>query len=111
MKEPRWVTSFKTRWNIPNNRDFMIIMLAFSLAGMGISIVRPIEFNLLHLDQAPVWVRIITYPFLIVPTYYAGLLFFGFLLGQFDFSKRFALNSFQRIGRLFHRLTGTAPSK
>ena len=111
MRELAWVTKFKTKWNIVSNTDFILTMLAFSLAGMGICFVRPIEFRLLHLDGAPMWGKIAVYPFLVVPSYYVGLMLFGFLLGRFEFSLKFTLNSLQRISRLFGRLKGTASNK
>lgn len=111
MTEPRWVKYLKTKWNITNNRDFILIMLSFSLAGMGICVVRPIEFHILHLDQAPLWAKVLIYPVLVIPTYYVGLIVFGSLLGQFKFCRDFTLNSLQRIGRLFGRLSGTASNK
>ncbi|MBL8013633.1 MAG: prolipoprotein diacylglyceryl transferase [Candidatus Omnitrophica bacterium] len=104
MKEPAWVKKFKSKWDIKSNKDFFLIMLAFSLAGLTIRFVRPIEFHVLHMTDAPIWQKILIYPVLLAPTYYVGLMFFGFLLGQFDFSKRFAWNSLTRLGRLFSRL-------
>ena len=104
MKEPGWVKKFKTKWNITTNRDFFLIMLAFSLAGLTIRFIRPIEFHILHMTDAPLWAKIAIYPFLLAPTYYVGLMFFGFLFGQFEFSKKFAWNSLTRLGRLFKRL-------
>ena len=111
MKEPNWVTKFKAKWNITTNRDFFLIMLAFSLAGLSIRFMRPIEFHILHMTDAPLWSKIAIYPFLLAPTYYVGLMFFGFLLGQFDFSKRFAYNSLTRLGRLFKRLRESKSKK
>ena len=104
MKELNWVKKFKAKWNITSNKDFVLIMLAFSLAGFSIRFIRPIEFHVLHMTDAPLWAKIAIYPFLLAPTYYAGLMVFGFLLGQFDFSKRFSWNSLTRISRLFKRL-------
>lgn len=104
MNKIPWVTKFKTKWDIKSNKDFFLIMLAFSLAGLTIRFIRPIEFHVLHMTNSPIWAKILIYPFLLAPTYYAGLLFFGFLLGQFDFSKRFAWNSLTRIGRLVKRI-------
>ncbi len=111
MKEPRWVHNFKTKWNIKTNRDFFLIMLAFSLAGFSIRFIRPIEFHILHMTDAPLWSKILIYPFILAPTYYAGLLFFGFLLGQFEFSKRFSWNSLTRLSRLFSRIRGSLTQK
>ena len=99
MSEPRWVSKLKTKWHIATNKDFIIIMLVFSLAGMGICVVRPVFFHLLHIDRSPLWEKIVIYPFLVVPTYYVGLLIFGFLLGQFEFFRKFALKTLRRVLR------------
>ena len=105
MKELSWVKKFKAKWNITSNKDFFLIMLAFSLAGLTIKFIRPIEFHILHMTDAPLWAKIMIYPFILAPTYYAGLMVFGFLLGQFEFSKKFSWNSLTRIVRLFKRLS------
>ena len=105
MSKPSWATNFKAKWDIKTNKDFWLIMLAFSLAGLSIRFIRPIEFHILHMTDAPIWQKILIYPFLLAPTYYAGLLVFGFLLGQFEFSKKFSWNSLTRITRLFKRLS------
>src|SRR5689334_12406069 len=105
MSKPNWATRFKTKWDIKTNKDFWLIMLAFSLAGLTIRFIRPIEFHILHMTNAPIWQKILIYPFLLAPTYYAGLMVFGFLLGQFEFSKRFSWNSLTRLSRLFKRLS------
>jgi hypothetical protein len=100
----KWAEKFKTKWDIKTNRDFWLIMLAFSLAGLMIRFIRPIEFHVLHMTDSPLWMKILIYPFILAPTYYVGLLFWGTLLGQYDFSKRFAINSLTRLGRLIRRL-------
>ena len=105
MSKPSWATNFKAKWDIKTNKDFWLIMLAFSLAGLSIRFIRPIEFHILHMTDAPIWQKILIYPFLLAPTYYAGLMVFGFLLGQFEFSKKFSWNSLTRITRLFKRLS------
>ena len=94
MNEPKFATKLKKKWNIASNWDFILIMLVFSLAGMSIGFVRPLIFHILHLDHAPIWVKIIAYIPIIVPIYQCGLIFFGTLLGQFNFfwawEKKFA---------------------
>jgi hypothetical protein len=85
MKEPRWVSKLKTKWNINSNKDFILIMLVFSLAGMAIGFERKIVFHIFGIDHDPMWVKILVYIPLIVPIYQLNLLVFGFLLGQFEF--------------------------
>lgn len=85
MNEPSWVTKLKNKWNITTNRDFILIMIVFSLAGMSIGFERKIVFHLFGIDKDPLWVKILVYVPLIVPIYQVNLLIFGFLLGQFKF--------------------------
>ena len=93
----------KQKWGITSNVDFTLIMLAFSLAGMGISVVRPIVFHLLHLDHAPLWAKVLIYIPLIVPIYQFNLLIFGSLLGQFGFFWAWEKKWVGRMARVFSR--------
>ncbi|MDE1921213.1 MAG: prolipoprotein diacylglyceryl transferase [Candidatus Omnitrophica bacterium] len=66
--------------------DFWMIMLSFSLAGMFIMPVRKFIFHVLGITlKTPLWIKVLVYIPIIPPTYYAGLLVFGTLLGQSDF--------------------------
>ncbi len=75
----------KTKWGISTDRDFYLIMLVFSLAGMFVSICRKPIFHFFKIEQAPLWLKILIYIPLIMPIYQLGLIIFGTLLGQFSF--------------------------
>ena len=76
----------KKKWNITSNKDFLLIMLVFSLAGSVIGFERRPIFHALGItEHTHLWVKIIAYLPLIPPIYQLNLLFFGFLLGQFEF--------------------------
>ena len=75
----------KKKWNISSNRDFTLIMLVFSLSGMGVLFSRRWLFALLGLNHAAHWVQITARIFLFIPLYQLSTLFFGLLLGQFNF--------------------------
>ncbi len=88
----------KTKWNIDSDRDFWLIMLTFSLAGMGISLIRIFLFPLLGISEAtPTWLIVLCY----IPSaffmYQIGLLFFGTLLGQFKFFWEWEKNMLRRL--------------
>lgn len=85
MSEPNWITKLKRKWNITTTKDFILIMIVFSLAGMAIGFERKIVFHLFGIDKDPLWVKILVYVPMIVPIYQLNLLVFGFLLGQFQF--------------------------
>jgi hypothetical protein len=97
------IDKLKKKWGISSNLDFIMIMLVFSLAGMSISFARPFVFHVLHLDHAPLWVKIVVYLPLIVPLYQCGLLVFGFLLGQFKFFWEWEKKWVARLSGVFRR--------
>ena len=79
------IQKLKTKWKITNNWDFILIMLVFSLAGLGVSFSRREIFILLGIDHASLGFKIGISLLLIVPLYQLSTLFFGFFLGQFNF--------------------------
>lgn len=79
------VQKLKRRWNITSNLDFALIMVVFSLAGLGVSFSRHFIFALLGLEPSPLWIKIIVSILLIVPLYQLSTLVFALPLGQFGF--------------------------
>jgi hypothetical protein len=88
-----------TKWDIKTDRDFWLIMLTYSMAGMTILPVKSFIFHLVGItNHTPFWKVALVYIPIIPPAYFLGLLIFGSLLGQFDFvwgqaKKRFRLTS------------------
>jgi hypothetical protein len=81
-----WVDRLKTKWGIESNFQVFMICVVFSLAGMSISLVRPIAWNLFGFTkETSYWIKVPTYIALIFPTYQVMLMVFGTLLGQFKF--------------------------
>jgi hypothetical protein len=81
-----WIERLKIKWQIKSNRDFWMIMLSFSLAGMFIMPVRKLIFHLVGITaKTPLWIKILIYIPLIPPAYYVGLIIVGTLLGQNKF--------------------------
>lgn len=82
----KWIERMKSKWDIQSDWDFWMIMLTFSLAGMSILSIRNVIFPLVGITHAtPFWIKALVYIPLCPPIYQLGLLFFGFLLGQFPF--------------------------
>src|SRR5690242_17438589 len=76
----------KSKWNIETDRDFWLIMLTYSLAGMAILPVKKMIFHAVGItDHTPFWVVVLVYIPLVPPAYQVGLIFFGTILGQFNF--------------------------
>ncbi len=94
----------KTKWNIASDRDYWLIMIAYSLAGMFILPVKKMVFHLVGItDHTPFWVVVLAYIPLIPPVYQIGLIFFGTILGQFDFVWGQAKKRFEFLTRPFRR--------
>ena len=90
------------KWNISTDRDFWLIMLTYSLAGMTILPVKKMIFHMVGItDHTPFWVVVLVYIPLVPPAYQVGLIFFGSILGQFDFVWGQAKKRGQLILRCF----------
>jgi hypothetical protein len=95
----------KKKWGIQNFRDFFLIMLVFSLAGMSITVLRPLIFRLLGITPAmPFWFKTLVYIPLIIPLYQISLLVFGLLCGQFSFFWEKEKKLFQALRHLTGRI-------
>ena len=62
-----------------------VIMICYSLAGFSIVILKPYIFDFLNLTDAQTYIIVLCYPFVIIPTYYICLLFWGTILGKGSF--------------------------
>lgn len=83
---PSWIEHLKKKWDISSNSQIVVICIVFSLAGMSITLVRPIAWNFFGFTgETPLWIKVPTYIALIFPTYQVMLMVFGTLLGQFKF--------------------------
>ena len=98
-------TRIMQKWNIQTDREFWLIMLTYSLAGMTILPVKKIIFHAVGItDHTPFWVVVLVYIPLVPPAYQVGLIFFGTLLGQYNFvwgqakkRRNFILNWFKCV--------------
>ena len=80
------IDRLRTKWAIESMRDFWLIMVVFSLAGMNVSLIRrPLFYALGFTRETAIGIKIITYILFVFPTYQISLLLYGGLLGQFKF--------------------------
>lgn len=83
---PAWINRLKAKWGIDATGQVVAILVAFSLAGLSITRIRPIVWLLFGFtDETSMWIKVPTYVIMIFPTYQVMLLIFGTLLGQFRF--------------------------
>ena len=77
----------KERWDIDSNRQFLLILVIFSISGMSVLYIRNIAFAWLGFsEQTPFWEEAIGWLLVVVPSYQLLFLFYGTLLGQFEFA-------------------------
>jgi len=76
----------KTKWGINSNLQVVLILIAFAFAGSSIVVFRPPIFTLLQIDgETNTWLKVIIYLIVMFPIYQVLLLFYGTILGQFNF--------------------------
>jgi hypothetical protein len=98
----------KNRWGIRSRRDFFMINLVFTLAGMTIIYQRKPIFQLLGItEHTPLWIKVAVYIPVVIPCYQLNLIIYGTLLGQFRFfwDKEKKLFGFLR-GLVWRKKTG-----
>ena len=60
-------------------------MLSFALTGPMTLLIRSPLFETIRLTDQPLWLKIVCYPFIMIPIFYIILLGIGSLFGQFTF--------------------------
>lgn len=85
MSLKNFISSVKQKYNIATNKDFALIFIVFSLAGMFVTISRKTIFKWLGLNHTALLIQIVVSLLLIVPLYQISTLIFGFIFGKFHF--------------------------
>lgn len=92
----------KERWQADSLWQVLLILFIFSISGMSVLYVRVFFFDWMGIDAAtPFWLKSVLWLVVVFPSYQALFLFYGFILGQFEFVWNFEKKSFSRLGRLF----------
>lgn len=87
----------KTRWNLKNVTQVLLVLLVFSLTGTTILLIKkPLLLIAFPEGDHPLWFSILYY-ILILPIYNVFLLVYGALLGQFNFFWEFEKRFFNRM--------------
>jgi hypothetical protein len=103
------MAGLKQKWGITSTFQIVLIMTAFSLAGMAITQSRPIVFHLFGIKhETHLWIKVVVYILSVFPLYQLFLLVFGTLLGQFRFFWEKEKKMVQWIGR---KLFGTGANR
>ena len=91
-----WLQKLQQRWNVKNTWQVIAILLTFIFTGTTVMYLKkPILFSLFG-SEIPLWAKVVYY-ILILPIYNVILLFYGFLLGQFNFFWEFEKKSIKKL--------------
>ena len=71
----------KNHWGV-DTAGLIAIMASFSCTGTSILFIRKPLFDLLHITHLSMWLKVVIYPFIMVPLFYLILLVFGTIFGQ-----------------------------
>jgi len=92
-----WIQKLQERWKVRNAFQVVIILLVFACTGFTVLFLkRPLFAYWFDNSPMPVWASVVYY-ILILPVYNVFLLFYGGLLGQFQFFWDFEKRFFKRI--------------
>lgn len=98
-----WLQKLQTRWNARNLWQVLLILLAFACTGVTVVLLmKPILFFFFG-PEMPTWGKVLYY-ILILPVYNVILLFYGFLVGQFNFFVEYEKKSFRRMVTLLKKI-------
>jgi len=93
----QWIEKLKTRWNLQNTWQVIVILIVFTCTGFTVAgINKPILNYLFDGASIPWWAYVI-YLIFILPIYNILLLAYGFVFGQFTFFWNFEKRFFSRI--------------
>ena len=96
------IEKLKTRWNVKNGLDVVIILVVFACTGFSILYIKRFIFELLGLhDSTTTWIHWTVNIVIILPLYQVVLLGWGWIWGKFKFFWEFEKRMFGRIGGLF----------
>ncbi|MDR8392482.1 prolipoprotein diacylglyceryl transferase [Aliifodinibius sp. S!AR15-10] len=102
------IEKLKKRWEIETIGQLILILFIFSITGMTALYVRKFAFGWLGIDEhTALWVEVIAWVGTVFPAYQVLFLFYGFVLGQFEFVWRFEKKSLQRITGMLKRSSGS----
>ncbi|MDX1670903.1 MAG: DUF6787 family protein [Balneolaceae bacterium] len=92
----------KDRWGVETLGQVVVILIIFSITGITTLYVKRFLFDMLGFNsETATWVKGLAWVLAVLPAYQVLFLFYGFLLGQFNFVWEFEKRSFRKIKKLF----------
>ena len=96
----------KKRWGVGSAWQVLLILFIFSITGITALYVRKFVFDIVGItSQTPGYLQFLGWLFTVFPAYQGLFLFYGFVLGQFEFVWNFEKKSMNRFKTLYLKLT------
>jgi len=81
-----WVERLRVKWKLESIKQVFLVLLTFTATGSSVVFLKGLFFNAIGFDETtPMWLKTVTYLLSVMPAYQILLLFYGSLLGQFEF--------------------------
>ena len=94
-----WINRLKEKWKVKNSSQFALILITFALTGSTVIIIKKPIVDYFTIDGERSTIFTIIYLICILPIYNIILLFYGSLLGQFDFFWNYEKKMINRFRR------------
>jgi hypothetical protein len=107
MSNPGWIQKLQSRWHLNSVGKVFIILAVFACTGFTVMFLKPVITGWLFKSGHSTWFSIL-YWILILPIYNLFLLFYGFLLGKFQFFWEFEKKLLYKIN--FRKKIKTDPN-
>jgi hypothetical protein len=99
----RWIEKLKTRWNVKNAWQVILILVVFACTGFTVMFLKRPILTFLAGEEGNTTLTTVLYYVFILPLYNIILLVYGFIFGQFQFFWQFEKRFMERFFSLFRR--------
>jgi len=96
MAKSTWIEKLQSRWKVKSATHVIIILVVFACTGLTVMFIKPVITGWLFKSGHNAWFSVL-YWIMIIPVYNIFLLFYGFILGQFNFFWEFEKRFLRRI--------------
>ncbi|HEY0654605.1 MAG TPA: DUF6787 family protein [Chryseosolibacter sp.] len=100
---PRWIDKLKSRWNVKNGWQVILILVVFACTGFTVMFLKKPILTFLAGEEGNTTTATVLYYIFILPLYNIILLVYGFIFGQFNFFWQFEKRFMERFFSLFKR--------
>ena len=94
-----WINRLKEKWKVKSSGQFAVIIIVFALTGSTVLLIKKPIVDYFTTDGEKSTIFTVLYLIFILPIYNGILLFYGSLLGQFNFFWNYEKKLINRFRR------------